>query len=358
MAKWGEGDARWQVADMGVGGRNVNNWHWTEKDALPWSRDRLQELLGTADLAPGSGLGVRSTGVKACEGEAVVNNRKNKIIAAYEISLTLGWEGTADGTAVTGEVRVPYISEENHDEDPEVQVAASSEGAAAQKLRGAILSHGKKVLHDALATFVRELRAGGPMRDGAAQPKAGPAQPVDAVAGSSTAGATAAANGSAAAGAAAPAAAEKQEAPEEKRGGSGHSIELKERFFAGASELYECFTVPPRMMAYTQSPAEAQPQPGGRFSMYGGSVQGVFRELSQNTRLLLDWRFSNWEEGVYSRVELRFEEPDKGNTLVTLTQTGIPDADAYGHHDVVGVTETGWRQQVFDRIRRVFGYGC
>lgn len=37
------------------------------------------ELLGTADLAPGSGLGVRSTGVKACEGEAVVNNRKNKV---------------------------------------------------------------------------------------------------------------------------------------------------------------------------------------------------------------------------------------------------------------------------------------
>ncbi len=37
------------------------------------------ELLGTADLAPGSGLSVRSTGVKACEGEAVVNNRKNKV---------------------------------------------------------------------------------------------------------------------------------------------------------------------------------------------------------------------------------------------------------------------------------------
>lgn len=41
QAKWGEGDARWQVADMGVGGRNVNNWHWTEKDALPWCRERL-----------------------------------------------------------------------------------------------------------------------------------------------------------------------------------------------------------------------------------------------------------------------------------------------------------------------------
>lgn len=38
------------------------------------------ELLGSADLAPSSGLSVRSTGVKACEGEAVVNNRKNKVV--------------------------------------------------------------------------------------------------------------------------------------------------------------------------------------------------------------------------------------------------------------------------------------
>ena len=40
------------------------------------------------------------------------------------------------------------------------------------------------------------------------------------------------------------------------------------------------------------------------------------------------------------------------------TQTGIPDADRFGHHDVVGQVEAGWREQVFGRIRRVFGYGC
>ncbi len=31
-------------------------------------------------------------------------------------------------------------------------------------------------------------------------------------------------------------------------------------------------------------------------------------------------RCSNWEDGAYSRVELRFEEPDRGNTIVTLKQ--------------------------------------
>ncbi len=31
---------------------------------------------------------------------------------------------------------------------------------------------------------------------------------------------------------------------------------------------------------------------------------------------------SNWEDGCFSRVELRFEEPDRGNTIVTLKQVG------------------------------------
>lgn len=66
---------------------------------------------------------------------------------------------------------------------------------------------------------------------------------------------------------------------------------------------------------------------------------------------------SNWEDGVFSRLELVFDEPDRGNALVTLKQTGIPDADRFGNHDVVGVTEAGWKNQVFGRIRAVFGYG-
>ena len=45
MAKVGEGDARWIVADR-ADGANVNAWHWEERDVLPWAKRRLQELLG------------------------------------------------------------------------------------------------------------------------------------------------------------------------------------------------------------------------------------------------------------------------------------------------------------------------
>ena len=45
MAKFGEGDARWIVAER-QDGTNVHNWHWAEKDVLPWAQQRLKELLG------------------------------------------------------------------------------------------------------------------------------------------------------------------------------------------------------------------------------------------------------------------------------------------------------------------------
>jgi hypothetical protein len=41
-----------------------------------------------------------------------------------------------------------------------------------------------------------------------------------------------------------------------------------------------------------------------------------------------------------------------------MTQTDVPVADCFGNETVVETTERGWREQIFDRIRRVFGYGC
>lgn len=117
-----------------------------------------------------------------------------------------------------------------------LRLMSSTPGPLPQLLSVDPRAHNLQVLHDALATFVKELRAGGPMRDGAAQPKAAAAKPADAAAGSGTSGEAAAPNGGGAAaarGAAPPAGKPKEQG--ERGGSSGHSIELKERFFAGAA---------------------------------------------------------------------------------------------------------------------------
>ena len=54
MAKWGEGDPRWIVEER-PDATNVNNWHWTEKNADQWSKDKLKELLCRSGTQ-GSGL--------------------------------------------------------------------------------------------------------------------------------------------------------------------------------------------------------------------------------------------------------------------------------------------------------------
>lgn len=50
-------------------------------------------------------------------------------------------------------------------------------------------------------------------------------------------------------------------------------------------------------------------------------------------------------------------ETEPGNTLLTLSQTGLPEEDKFGNSDVLAQVESGWKEQVFGRIRAVFGFG-
>ena len=79
MAKFGEGDARWIVEDRSDG-KNVGNWHWSEKDCLEWTRERLKQLLEGLTLLDDGAMTVQTTSVDSVEGEAFANTRKNKIM--------------------------------------------------------------------------------------------------------------------------------------------------------------------------------------------------------------------------------------------------------------------------------------
>ena len=125
-----------------------------------------------------------------------------------------------------------------------------------------------QVLHVAIATFVKELRAGGPMREGASPAERAQARDTD---GPQQGQQSTEQQGQGASGSSAPAAAEKVAGGRETAAagaapaaataagpGSGQQIKLTEKFYASARDIFDCFTDPRRIMAYTQSPAEAQ----------------------------------------------------------------------------------------------------
>eukprot|EP00775_Hariotina_reticulata_P000610 gene610-898_t len=359
MAKIGEGDPRW-IVNVREDGTNVNQWHWKEKDCTEWTRQRLNTLFTGLTLVSGS-CTVTATGLRSVEGDAYLNVRKAKLIASYELNIKVDFEGTtADGQAGDGYIELPYVADENHDEDPEVRVVLPVDSKASQELKAAILAHGKQAIYTAVAQYVQELRDGLPSKQssgavsGHDDTTAAAGGPVDSKPSNTSSALQSAANEINNASTNGGSSCTKSKTPSSS---SRSSISLTERFYATKVDIFECFTVQGRIQAFTQSPAVVTPQPGGKFSWFSGSITGTFEELEVGQTLVMTWRFSNWQEECSSKVVISLSEPEPGNTILKLKQTGLPEVDKFGNGDIQEQVERGWQDQVFGRIRAVFGYG-
>ncbi|KAK6945388.1 Activator of Hsp90 ATPase, N-terminal [Dillenia turbinata] len=350
MAKYGEGDKRWIVEDRSDG-TNVHNWHWQETDCLEWSKTQLSKLLSNLTILSGeSNLFIKTKKIENFSGEAYVNVRKGKIIPGYELTLSLSWEGEAKDSSgnsilkVDGLVEVPYIADENADEDPELKITVKDEGPVGKTLREAFLAKGRSAILEKIRVYVEMMAKGGPAKDDLEAKK-----PVKKAA---------EANSTVAARALAPSPAVKEAKKEKKKEKEGFkSISLSEKFSCRAGDLYEILMDENRWKGFTQSNAKISKEVNGEFCIFDGSVTGVNLELQEAKLIVQKWRFASWADGVFSTVRISFHEPEPGVTIVKLTQTDVPEEDRYGNSTVVENTERGWRDLIFHKIRAVFGFG-
>ena len=58
----------------------------------------------------------------------------------------------------------------------------------------------------------------------------------------------------------------------------------------------------PTHLAARQSEAKSDVRPGGAFSMFNGTVSGTYREVTSPNRIVQDWRFNHWPDGMLSKV--------------------------------------------------------
>lgn len=58
---------------------NPNNWHWKEKNATQWSKDKLNDLLIGLKIENDE-YSCEVKELKKCSGEASANNRKAKLV--------------------------------------------------------------------------------------------------------------------------------------------------------------------------------------------------------------------------------------------------------------------------------------
>lgn len=47
---------------------------------------------------------------------------------------------------------------------------------------------------------------------------------------------------------------------------------------------------------------QVEPRVGGKFSIFGDSVEATFTALQEPSCIALDWRFKSWPDGAVSKV--------------------------------------------------------
>ncbi|EEZ99044.1 activator of 90 kDa heat shock protein ATPase homolog 1 [Tribolium castaneum] len=337
MAKWGEGDPRWIVEER-PDATNVNNWHWTEKNAGPWSVERIKELFKgvpvKTDLAD-----IQFTEIDKCEGEASANNRKGKLIFFYEWDLSIKWTGKLKNgsKSYSGKVKIPNLSEENDVSELDIKVSVKDSDEEGDKLKEIMLKSCKDVVRHQLTKYISSLKE--EFSKGMILPKKDEVKP-DAVKNLSS--------GFNKKISMTPVVSENNKQIGLKLDVT--TINITQQFQCRAQEFYDALTKIEMVTAFTRAHVKMDASKGGKFELFNGNIVGQFDELVPGKKIVQQWRYKQWPEGHYSTVTFNINEKSD-HTEVNVVQSGVPTGEAE-------VTKENWQRYYWDSMKRAFGFGA
>ncbi len=347
MAKWGEGDPRWIVEER-ADATNVNNWHWTEKNADHWSKKKLEDLL--IGHSPCDGVSIDA--IDKCEGEARVNNRKAKLIFFYEWDIVLSWSGrSGDVKDIMGKITIPNLSEEHTDladVDIDVSVTERKDTKEAQRLKDQLRGGaGAASLRSQLEKYVRALES--EFSQGLILPANNSSGNLSSKASSQKSPAPSTTTSKSSEGKASPHAAMKNLNLSGCRLDVGN-ISLEENFKCTGQELYNVLSQREMIQVFTNDEVNLEKTVvGQKFELLGGNIKGEFVELTPFSKIGQKWRLRNWPDGHYSDVEFTISQ-GKDDTKLNILQKSVPSKE-------IDATRAGWKRYYLDAIKRSFGFG-
>ena len=97
----------------------------------------------------------------------------------------------------------------------------------------------------------------------------------------------------------------------------------------------------------TGSKARVEPRVGGAFTAWDGYITGTTSALKPYTRIVQQWRTSEFPaDCADSQIEIVLEAVE-GGTKLTLTHTNIPEGQADSY-------ESGWDESYFQPMKEWF----
>lgn len=319
--------------------------HWVDKNCFAWSQGYFKEKLVGVE-GSSSTAEAQITGVKSCEGDVDVCQRKGKVISLFDLKLVLNFEGRLSTTTdedVKGEISIPEVAYDSEESDYVFKVSSVKHEAVRDVVKKEIIPQLRKLLFQ----FGKDLIA---------EHGAGIQHPANEVESSFTRGNTAsqesekagAASSAGASSASSPSAAGTNEVPKYNTEGL---VKTETTFHASAADIYDVFLDPARVAAWSRSTPIIKPEQGFKYTLFGGNISGTIQKLAADkSQIVMTWRLREWKEGHAATLTLDFVQ-GSDDTKCKIGWTGIP----LGEADVV---KRNFEEYYIKPIKITFGYGA
>ncbi|EFX06084.1 aha1 domain family protein [Grosmannia clavigera kw1407] len=334
---------------------NPNNWHWVNKDVSAWATEWFEQNLTKLHAEEGD-TKARISKVVSSTGDVDVSQRKGKVITIYDVKLVLEYTGndtmpleenvpsiakgsTAEEDDVSGSITIPEVAHDTEEDEFvfEIDIYSDSKGKQPVKelVRTQLFPQLRKEFLKLPAALIAEHGAGiqhAPGEDPST--KFPPMKYLPNTTAAKRAETT-----------------KQTEASSEVHVVNTTTVTDSEEFRTTAAELYQTFTDPQRIAAFTRAAPRLfeGAKKGGKFQLFDGNVDGEYLELTEPTHIVQSWRLKQWPTGHYSKLQIDFDQNDVDSvTVMRVEWTGVP----IGQEEV---TRRNWSEYYVRSIKLTFG---
>ncbi|KAJ5871691.1 uncharacterized protein N7529_004044 [Penicillium soppii] len=318
---------------------NPNNWHWVNKDASGWAKEYLQKNLVGLSVEEG-GVSAQVSKLSSMDGDVDVSQRKGKVITLFDVKVSLEYSGkTKDDEEVSGTINIPEVAHDTEEDEYVFEIENHADSNSKQPVKDLVRTKLVAQLRKALAAFAgalitehaKDLQHAPGVNPSSGFPKAS-VHPQTKPSKTTTTQTTTSKTSNAVV--------------------NTTTVTASDEFRTTASELYNTFTDPQRIAAFTRgAPRQFEgAKVGGKFAIFDGNVTGEFVTLNEPKQIVQTWRLAQWPEGHFSSLEINFDQNDiDGVTQMRVTWSGVP----VGQEDV---TKQNWEMYYVRSIKQTFGY--
>ena len=107
------------------------------------------------------------------------------------------------------------------------------------------------------------------------------------------------------------------------------TIQQSVRFRTSPQTLYQMYVDSKKHTQSTGAPARVSHKAGGKFSAFGGQLEGKMLFLAPGKQIVQLWRASHWKKEDWSILVLNFSKV-AGGAQVDLVHVGVPTYDQKG----------------------------